>query len=60
VLGSSLAVMSGYRFVRRAAARGVPIVIITRGPSRGDGEATHRLDAALSPTLSRLAGLLGC
>ncbi len=34
VLGSSLAVMSGYRFVRRAAARGVPIVIITRGPTR--------------------------
>ncbi len=60
VLGSSLAVMSGYRFVRRAAARGVPIVIITRGPTRGDGEATHRVDAALAPTLARLVAALGC
>lgn len=59
VLGSSLAVMSGYRFVRRAASRGVPVVVVTRGPTRGDAQATHRLDADLSPTLTALADLLG-
>lgn len=54
VLGSSLQVMSGYRFVRRAAANGIPVAIVTLGPSRGDGEATIRLDAPLGMTLSRL------
>src|SRR5689334_11852855 len=59
VLGSSLKVMSGYRFVRRAAARGIPVVIITRGPTRGDGEATLQLDAELGPTLTELVSRLG-
>ena len=54
VLGSSLKVMSGYRFVRRAAARGIPVVVITRGPTRGDAETTHRIDAPLGLTLSAL------
>ncbi len=58
VLGSSLAVMSGYRFVRRAAARGIPVIVVTHGPSRGDAEATHRLDAPLGPTLTALARTL--
>jgi NAD-dependent SIR2 family protein deacetylase len=55
VLGSSLKVMSGYRFVRRAAAHGIPVGIITHGPTRGDAEATHQLDAPLGPTLTALA-----
>jgi NAD-dependent SIR2 family protein deacetylase len=54
VLGSSLQVMSGYRFVRRAAAIGIPVAIVTRGPSRGDEQATVRLDAPLGVTLSRI------
>ena len=54
VLGSSLQVMSGYRFVRRAAANGIPVAIVTRGPSRGDEQATIRLDAPLGVTLSRI------
>ena len=54
VLGSSLQVMSGYRFVRRAAEIGIPVAIVTRGPSRGDPQATIRLDAPLGATLSRL------
>ncbi len=58
VLGSSLKVMSGYRFVRRAAAHGIPVAIITHGPTRGDAEATLRLDAPLGPTLSQLADRL--
>jgi NAD-dependent SIR2 family protein deacetylase len=59
VLGSSLKVMSGYRFVRRAAARGIPVAIITRGATRGDSEATVQLDAPLGVTLSALALQLG-
>lgn len=54
VLGSSLQVMSGYRFVRRAAVLGIPVAIVTRGPSRGDEQASIRLDAPLGVTLSRL------
>ena len=54
VLGSSLQVMSGYRFVRRAAANGIPVAIVTRGRSRGDEQATIRLDVPLGVTLSRL------
>ena len=40
VLGSSLAVMSGYRFVRRAHQRGVPVAIVTRSadPRRRRGQ----------------------
>lgn len=55
VLGSSLKVMSGYRFVRRAAAHGIPIVVVTKGPTRADAETTHRIDAPLGVTLSALA-----
>ena len=54
VLGSSLQVMSGYRFVRRAAAKGIPVAIVTHGQSRGDEQATIRLDAPLGVTLSRI------
>ena len=54
VLGSSLQVMSGYRFVRRAAVLGIPVAIVTRGPSRGDEQATIRLDAPLGVTLRRI------
>lgn len=58
VLGSSLKVMSGLRFVRRAAARRIPIVIITHHVSRGGELATVHLRAGLSPTLSALAAHL--
>ena len=54
VLGSSLQVMSGLRFVRRAAKRGVPVALITRGPSRGDALVDHRVDGELAPSLRRL------
>jgi NAD-dependent SIR2 family protein deacetylase len=54
VLGSSLAVMSGYRFVRRAAARGIPVLIVTAGETRGDPQATLKVDAPLGEVLPRL------
>lgn len=52
VLGSSLAVMSGFRFVLAAQRLGMPIAIVNRGPTRGDDRASIRLDAGLSETLS--------
>ena len=54
VLGSSLQVMSGFRFVRRAAARGIPCLAITRGPTRAEDLLTHHLDAPLGETLKAL------
>jgi NAD-dependent SIR2 family protein deacetylase len=55
VAGSSLTVFSGYRFVRHAAARGIPVAIINRGPTRGDDVATVKIDAGCSPLLALLA-----
>ena len=54
VLGSSLTVMSGYRFIRRAHRLGLPIGIVNQGPTRGDPEATFRVDAPLGPSLQAL------
>ncbi|HYH24000.1 MAG TPA: NAD-dependent protein deacetylase [Blastococcus sp.] len=58
VLGSSLAVMSGYRFVLRAAKLGIPVGIVTVGPTRGDAKADLRVDAPLGEVLPALAGRL--
>lgn len=58
VLGSSLQVMSGLRFVRRAARLGRPVALITRGPSRGDDLVDHRVDGELTPSLRRLLTLV--
>jgi NAD-dependent SIR2 family protein deacetylase len=54
VAGSSLTVFSGYRFVRHAAAKAMPIAIINRGPSRGDHLATVKLDNGCSEMLALL------
>src|SRR5690606_26863770 len=59
VLGSSLRVMSGYRFVRRAARDGIPVAVVTRGETRGDGEPTVQLDCLLDDVLPRLVADLG-
>jgi NAD-dependent SIR2 family protein deacetylase len=59
VVGSSLTVFSGYRFVRRAAERGVPVAILNRGPTRGDGHAQVRVDARAGVALPALARALG-
>ncbi|GLY53014.1 NAD-dependent protein deacetylase [Lentzea sp. NBRC 102530] len=55
VLGSSLTVMSGLRFVRRAATAGIPVVIINRGETRGDAHASLRVDLPLGKSLTELA-----
>jgi NAD-dependent SIR2 family protein deacetylase len=55
VLGSSLSVMSGLRFVRRAAELGIPVAIVNRGLTRGDELAALKLDASLGEALTGLA-----
>ena len=55
VAGSSLTVFSGYRFVRHAAALGIPVAIINRGPTRGDDLATVKVDGGCSELLTLLA-----
>jgi len=54
VAGSSLTVMSGFRFVRSAHKRGVPVVIVNRGETRGDALATLKLDTGVTPFLTEL------
>jgi NAD-dependent SIR2 family protein deacetylase len=58
VLGSSLMVGSGYRFVTAARRRGVPIAIVNRGVTRGDPLATVRVDGGLIETLTPLCRTL--
>ncbi len=59
VAGSSLTVMSGFRFVRQAARAGTPVVIVNRGPTRGDDLADVRVDAGCTETLAGLVESLG-
>jgi NAD-dependent SIR2 family protein deacetylase len=56
VLGSSLTVMSGLRFVHRATRDGIPVAIVNQGVTRGDEHALIKIDAPLGDTLSRLTG----
>ncbi len=54
VAGSSLTVFSGYRFVRHATARGMPVAIVNRGPTRGDDLATIKVEGGCSELLTLL------
>ena len=54
VLGSSLKVMSGYRFVLHARKLGIPVAIVNQGITRGDAQADLKIDAELSLTLTGL------
>ncbi|WP_330333319.1 NAD-dependent protein deacetylase [Streptomyces sp. NBC_00536] len=59
VLGSSLTVMSGLRFVRRAAEAGKPVLIVNRDPTRGDRHAVTRVALPLGAALTTVADRLG-
>lgn len=59
VLGSSLTVMSGLRFVRQAAQAGKPVLIVNREPTRGDGQAVTRIALPLGAALGTVADRLG-
>ena len=55
VAGSSLAVNSGIRLLEQARRRKLPIIVINRGATKGDGRAVLKLEAGTSETLAGLA-----
>ncbi len=59
VLGSSLTVMSGLRFVRQAAEAGTPVLIVNRDATRGDRYAAPRIALPLGAALTTVADRLG-
>ena len=58
VVGSSLTVFSGYRFVLRAAERGQPVAIVNLGETRGDPHARVRVDARAGELMPELLAAL--
>jgi len=58
VVGSSLTVYSGYRFVRQAETEGTPVAIVTLGETRGHRHAAVTVDAPLGKALPELADRL--
>lgn len=58
VIGSSLTVYSGFRFVRRAHETRLPIAIVNVGPTRGDALAQARVSGPVGSVLPRLAATL--
>ncbi len=59
VVGSSLTVYSGLRFVKRATERHMPIAIVNLGPTRGDAAAWIRIDGMAGAVLPALVAGLG-
>lgn len=57
VLGSSLTVMSGRRFVLRAVKHGIRVAIVNRGVTRGEPYASLFIDAPLGIVLPHLTRL---
>jgi NAD-dependent SIR2 family protein deacetylase len=58
VVGSSLAVFSGYRFVRRAAELSKPIVVVNSGTTRADTFAELKLGGSCGALLGAAVQLL--
>ncbi len=58
VVGSSLAVYSGYRFVLKAHKQQKPIAIVNLGESRGDKHADVAIQAKASTCLTALSATL--
>lgn len=58
VVGSSLAVWSGYRFALAARDRGKPLAILNLGPTRGDALAALRVEAGCGPALEAAVAMI--
>jgi NAD-dependent SIR2 family protein deacetylase len=54
IVGSSLMVYSGFRFVRAAAERGIPIAAVNLGRTRGDDLLTLKVEQACEDALGFL------
>lgn len=59
VVGSSLTVYSGFRFVRGAAQADQPVGIVNLGETRGDSLATVHVDGKTGAVLPKLADAVG-
>jgi len=59
VVGSSLVVFSGYRFVKAAHKAGRPVAIVSLGPTRGDPLATVKVEQEAGRVLTELVATLG-
>ena len=57
VVGSSLMVYSGFRFVRAASARGLPIAAINRGKTRADDLFALKIEDDCARALSAVAAV---
>lgn len=60
VVGSSLMVLSGYRFVRAARKHGMPVAMINLGRSRADTEIDIKIEASCGQTLTAIEHRLSC
>lgn len=58
VVGSSLTVFSGYRFVLRAKELGVPVAVMNVGPTRADADATVKVEAWAAQALPEFVASL--
>ena len=58
VVGSSLTVYSGRRFIYRAQKEGVPIAIVNLGPTRADDVAAVKVEGRLGEVLPEVADWL--
>ncbi|MBM7830536.1 NAD-dependent SIR2 family protein deacetylase [Agromyces cerinus] len=58
VAGSSLVVNSGMRLIEQARRKRLPIVIVNRGLTKGDGRAAVKVNAGASETLVAIAAAL--
>lgn len=58
VVGSSLTVFSGRRFVYRAVERDLPVGVMNLGPTRADDVAVVKVEGRLGDTLTALADSL--
>jgi NAD-dependent SIR2 family protein deacetylase len=58
VVGSSLMVFSGFRFVREAARMGVPVAAVNRGKTRADDLLQHKFELDCSSALEGALRLL--
>ncbi|WKX95178.1 hypothetical protein Q1695_011994 [Nippostrongylus brasiliensis] len=54
VLGSSLTVMSGFRFAYHASLMGKPVLIVNIGPTRADNFADMRVSAPVTEIVTKL------
>lgn len=54
VVGSSLAVMSGYSIALKMVQAGKPVAVINGGPSRADAKAVWRWRTRITPALEEL------